>query len=141
MHLKWVQGQDPIHSRKCVACRRELSLKSLLYPLASRLSLLQCCNPELNGGGGWGIFNALLGWTNSATYGTVISYNCYWIAIIVTFIAMRYNEGNGHWPFMKPKAVPEDVARTESEVSSQGEGVLAGKEGENPSTTVKSTDA
>jgi high-affinity Fe2+/Pb2+ permease len=21
------------------------------------------CNPELNGGGGWGIFNALLGWT------------------------------------------------------------------------------
>jgi len=60
-------------------------------------------NPELNGGSGWGIFNAILGWQNSATYGSVISYNVYWIVIIAAFLTMRYNEVKGHWPFMKPK--------------------------------------
>ncbi|KAJ5038930.1 uncharacterized protein L3040_006608 [Drepanopeziza brunnea f. sp. 'multigermtubi'] len=61
-------------------------------------------NPELNGGGGWGIFNAVLGWQNSATYGSVISYNCYWIAVIIGFVLMRYNEAKGHLPLMKNAA-------------------------------------
>ncbi|KAA8573680.1 hypothetical protein EYC84_005257 [Monilinia fructicola] len=55
-------------------------------------------NPELNGGGGWGIFNAILGWQNSATYGSVISYNLYWLVVIVGFLAMRYKEIKGHLP-------------------------------------------
>ncbi|CAK7237002.1 high-affinity iron permease [Sporothrix eucalyptigena] len=38
---------------------------------------VNCCNPELNGGSGWGFFNAILGWTNSATYGSVLAYNLY----------------------------------------------------------------
>jgi high-affinity iron transporter len=63
----------------------------------------QCCNAELNGGGGWGIFNALFGWQNSATYGSVLAYNFYWIAVIVAFLALGYNEKKGHWPFMKAK--------------------------------------
>jgi high-affinity iron transporter len=57
----------------------------------------------LNGGGGWGIFNALLGWQNSATYGSVLAYNFYWIAVIVAFLALGYNERKGHWPLMKAK--------------------------------------
>jgi len=60
-------------------------------------------NPEINGGSGWGIFNAILGWQNSATYGSVISYNVYWIVIITAFLSMRYNEAKGHWPLMKAK--------------------------------------
>jgi high-affinity iron transporter len=60
-------------------------------------------NPELNGGGGWGIFNAILGWQNSATYGSVISYNLYWIAVISGFLAMRYKEVGGRWSLMKAK--------------------------------------
>lgn len=63
-------------------------------------------NPELNGGGGWGIFNAILGWQNSATYGSVISYNLYWIAVISGFLAMRYKEVKGYWPLMKAKRQP-----------------------------------
>ncbi|TGO16792.1 hypothetical protein BTUL_0024g00630 [Botrytis tulipae] len=55
-------------------------------------------NPELNGGGGWGIFNAILGWQNSATYGSVISYNLYWLVVIVGFLLMRYKEVKGHLP-------------------------------------------
>lgn len=66
--------------------------------------LVQCCSPELNGGeGGWGIFNAILGWTNSATYGSVISYNVYWIVVMISFGVMRYREVKGHLPFMKSK--------------------------------------
>ncbi|KAH6717752.1 iron permease FTR1 family protein [Leptodontidium sp. 2 PMI_412] len=60
-------------------------------------------NPELNGGGGWGIFNAIFGWQNSATYGSVISYNVYWIFVIIGFLLMRYREVNGHLPFGKAK--------------------------------------
>lgn len=52
----------------------------------------QCCNPGLNGGGGWGVFNSLFGWTNSATVGSVVSYNLYWLTVIVGFLAMRYSE-------------------------------------------------
>ncbi|KAI9647437.1 high-affinity iron permease [Ciborinia camelliae] len=66
-------------------------------------------NPELNGGGGWGIFNAILGWQNSATYGSVISYNLYWLVVILGFLAMRYKEVKGHLPFapaLKPYLAP-----------------------------------
>ena len=70
--------------------------------------MVQCCNPEINGGGGWGIFNALFGWQNSATYGSVISYNIYWLAVIIGFLLLRYNETHGHWPLMKPKVSTED---------------------------------
>ncbi|MCJ1335735.1 hypothetical protein MMC09_001008 [Bachmanniomyces sp. S44760] len=55
---------------------------------------VNCCSPELNGGGGWGIFNALLGWQNSATYGSVISYNLYWIVVVAGFLTLRYIEKN-----------------------------------------------
>jgi high-affinity iron transporter len=60
-----------------------------------------------------------LGWTNSATYGSVISYNLYWLVVISGFLAMRYQEVNGHWPLMKPKAVAEPDAssqRSESDL-------------------------
>jgi len=65
------------------------------------LTYQQYGNPELNGGGGWGIFNAILGWQNSATYGSVIGYNMYWLAVIVGFVILRFQETKGHLPFIK----------------------------------------
>ena len=47
------------------------------YDIRASVWHVNCCNPVLNGGGGWGIFNALLGWQNSATYGSVIGYNVF----------------------------------------------------------------
>ena len=79
---------------------------NLLSPLVTHIKLLilsKFGNPELNGGGGWGIFNAVLGWQNTATYGSVISYNVYWIAVICGFLAMRYSEVYGHWPLVRPR--------------------------------------
>lgn len=83
------------------------------------LTTLQCCSPELNGGGGWGFFNAILGWTNSATYGSVIAYNVYWIFVIAMFLTLRYHEVKGHWPFMKAKNV---AAPSHGESDSQHSG-------------------
>ncbi|KAH8803264.1 iron permease FTR1/Fip1/EfeU [Xylogone sp. PMI_703] len=78
-------------------------------------------NPELNGGGGWGIFNAILGWQNSATYGSVISYNIYWIVVIVAFLVMRYRETKGHLPFMKAKKTyGNEQADIENDSTSSG---------------------
>ncbi|KAH9235675.1 hypothetical protein K456DRAFT_1779105, partial [Colletotrichum gloeosporioides 23] len=65
---------------------------------------VNCCSPQLNGGGGWGLLNAIFGWNNSATYGSVISYNVYWIAVMLWLVVLRFEETKGHWPFMKPKA-------------------------------------
>ena len=80
------------------------------------MCFFQFGNPELNGGGGWGIFNAILGWQNSATYGSVISYNIYWIAVILGFFALRHKEVKGHWPLLKSK---KSFAAA-SEISSEG---------------------
>ena len=94
------------------------------YNIKNSVWHVNCCNPELNGGGGWGIFNALFGWTNSATYGSVLSYNLYWLAVIVVFISMRFKEQKGHWPLMKAKATDaqadtDDDQTSESDVNSE----------------------
>jgi high-affinity iron transporter len=68
------------------------------YDIRQSVWHVNCCNPELNGGGGWGIFNALFGWTNSATYGSVLAYNLYWVVIILTYLAMRCQEQRGYIP-------------------------------------------
>lgn len=69
------------------------------YDIAKSVWHVNCCNPETDNG--WDIFNALLGWQNSATYGSVISYNIYWLAVIVTLALMYYEERMGHLPFCK----------------------------------------
>ncbi|ELR07803.1 hypothetical protein VC83_01091 [Pseudogymnoascus destructans] len=70
-------------------------------------------NPYLNGGGGWGIFNAIFGWQNSATYGSVISYNIYWIFVIAMLASMRFQEVKGRWPWGRKVEVDvEDVERS-----------------------------
>ncbi|KAK3117829.1 high-affinity iron permease [Teratosphaeriaceae sp. CCFEE 6253] len=110
---------------------------------------VNCCNPQINGGGGWGIFNAILGWQNSATYGSVLSYNLYWVMIIASFLSMRYYEKTGHWPLMKAKApgAQEDSAES-SDSSRSGSGVVESSlqkkaEGEyvSTSTTVRELPA
>lgn len=66
------------------------------YDITKSVWHVNCCNPETDHG--WDVFNALLGWQNSATYGSVISYNIYWVAVIVTLLLMMYEEKNGHLP-------------------------------------------
>ena len=63
---------------------------------------LDCCNPENNfDNGGWQIFNALFGWTNSATIGSVLAYSLYWVMAIVALVWIKWREGRvklgGRW--------------------------------------------
>ncbi|GEQ72818.1 hypothetical protein JCM33374_g6506 [Metschnikowia sp. JCM 33374] len=69
------------------------------YNIKKSVWHVNCCNPQKDNG--WDIFNALLGWQNSATYGSVISYNVYWLFIIVTVFLMGFEEKHGHLPFLK----------------------------------------
>lgn len=55
---------------------------------------IDCCNPENNyDNTGWSIFAAIFGWTNSATYGSVLSYVFYWIAVMIVLVYMKFKEG------------------------------------------------
>ncbi|WFD24806.1 hypothetical protein MEQU1_003511 [Malassezia equina] len=65
------------------------------YDARNYLWHLDCCNPEdktNNGGSGWSILNALVGWNNTATLGTILSYILFWWAIIVYVGAMLIYE-------------------------------------------------
>lgn len=64
------------------------------YDIRKSVWHVNCCNPDSGAdkGGGWGIFNALFGWQNSATYGSVISYNLYWLVVIVGFLVLGFRE-------------------------------------------------
>lgn len=69
------------------------------YNISKSVWHVNCCNPLKDNG--WDVFNALLGWQNSATYGSVISYNVYWIFIIFVIYLMWYEEQHQHLPFLK----------------------------------------
>jgi len=64
------------------------------YQVQGNVWHLDCCSPENKlDGQGWSIFNAILGWTNNATLGTVLSYVFYWLAVIVVLVYTKYKEG------------------------------------------------
>ena len=112
------------------------------YNIRQSVWHVNCCSPELNGGGGWGVFNSLLGWQNSATYGSVISYNLYWLVVIVVFLYMRFSEKRGREPFAKGQSnsqIGSDKERSDS--SDNDAGVLDEKTGTGQNTKVREVQA
>ncbi len=71
------------------------------YNIKQAVYHVNCCNPEIDNG--WDVFNALLGWQNTGTYGSIISYNIYWLFVITVLYLMWFQEKNGHLPFIKSK--------------------------------------
>lgn len=67
------------------------------YDISKSVWHVNCCNGEKDGG--WMILTAIFGWTNSATYGSVISYNAYWLAIIA-MIRLLKTEEHGYVPYL-----------------------------------------
>jgi high-affinity iron transporter len=51
-------------------------------------------DPELNvdTNGGWEIFNAILGWNNTATIGSIISYCLYWLFVCCYLVFSHFRE-------------------------------------------------
>lgn len=66
------------------------------YQTAGNVWHLTYGNPEagsMTTNGGWQIFNALFGWNNTATLGTVLGYCFYWIFVIAVLIYYKWTEG------------------------------------------------
>ncbi|KAG6915687.1 hypothetical protein DXG01_010415 [Tephrocybe rancida] len=64
------------------------------YRVQGNVWHLDCCSPENKlANQGWTIFNAIFGWTNNATLGTVLGYVFYWIAIMATLVYLKFKEG------------------------------------------------
>lgn len=69
------------------------------YDISKSIWHVNCCNGELQDDGPfWMVLTAVLGWTNSATYGSVLSYNAYWITIILVFASLLFEEKHGRLP-------------------------------------------
>lgn len=69
------------------------------YDIAVSVWHVNCCNGELQDDGVfWMLFTAILGWTNSATIGSVVSYNVYWVVVIAVFWALIHEEKHGFLP-------------------------------------------
>ncbi|CAG86020.2 DEHA2C06336p [Debaryomyces hansenii CBS767] len=69
------------------------------YDISKSIWHVNCCNGELQDDGPlWMVLTAVLGWTNSATYGSVISYNAYWITVILVFASLLFEEKHGRLP-------------------------------------------
>ena len=60
------------------------------YNIKNTVWHVNCCNPEIDGP--FIILNGLVGWQNTATYGSVISYNLYWIVVIAMVGRAMYKE-------------------------------------------------
>ncbi|KAF8551776.1 iron permease FTR1 [Imleria badia] len=60
------------------------------YDVRGNVWHLNCCDAS---NGSWSIFNAIFGWENSATLGSVLSYVFYWLAVIVVLVYYKFREG------------------------------------------------
>ncbi|GME99560.1 unnamed protein product [Ambrosiozyma monospora] len=60
------------------------------------------------------LLNALVGWTNTATYGSVSSYIAYWMFVVALLKTKEYREKHGRLPFVplryQLKAVKKRIA-------------------------------
>lgn len=74
------------------------------YDIRQSVWHVNCCSPEIDGGGWWGVFNSILGWQNSATWGSVVSYNLYCIVVGASFFVMYFREKHGNWKNYMGKA-------------------------------------
>jgi high-affinity iron transporter len=71
------------------------------YDIVNSVWHVNCCNGEIDGG--WMLLTAIFGWTNSATYFSVISYNLYWISVICVIKGLQFQEIHGYFPLVPLK--------------------------------------
>lgn len=71
------------------------------YDISKSVWHVNCCNGLKDGW--WMVFNAIFGWTNSATYGSVTAYCAYWIIVIIWLNMRLYEEREGILPLIPIK--------------------------------------
>lgn len=68
------------------------------YDISTAVWHVNCCNGLTDGW--WMVANAIVGWTNTATFGSVGSYMAYWIVVSVWLRLRLYEEKNGYFPLI-----------------------------------------
>lgn len=68
------------------------------YDISNSVWHVNCCNGEIDGL--WMLFTAIFGWTNSATYGSVISYVAYWAVVVFAVKNLKFEEERGYFPWI-----------------------------------------
>lgn len=71
------------------------------YDIANTVWHVNCCSGMNDGG--WMLLNALVGWQNTATYGSILSYWGYWAFVIIMLKVKLFQERNGYIPFIPLK--------------------------------------
>lgn len=71
------------------------------YDIANTIWHVNCCSGVNDGG--WMLLNALVGWQNTATYGSILSYWAYWAFVIAMLKIKLFQERNGYLPFIPLK--------------------------------------
>lgn len=71
------------------------------YDISKSVWHVNCCNGLTDGW--WMVLNAIVGWTNSATYGSVGSYIAYWLVVIIWLEVKLYEESHGYLPLIPIK--------------------------------------
>jgi high-affinity iron transporter len=71
---------------------------------------LHCCHQEKDGI--WKILNAIFGWRDEATVGTLVSYICYWVFVAFTFALLRMKwkrDAEREAARQEPKITDDDI--------------------------------
>lgn len=77
-------------------------------------------SPTTNGG--WQIFNAIFGWNNNASIGTILGYVFYWIGVMLALIYYKWSEGRfTFFGLFKSKAYKERMLRREQKAAMSGD--------------------
>ncbi|ODV61428.1 iron permease FTR1 [Ascoidea rubescens DSM 1968] len=71
------------------------------YDISKSIWHVNCCNGQTDGL--WMLAAAIFGWTNSATYISVLTYDLYWIGIVIIINMLKYEEKHGFLPFIPIK--------------------------------------
>lgn len=71
------------------------------YDISTAVWHVNCCNGLTDGW--WMVANAIVGWTNTATYGSVTSYLAYWLLVSGWLRVRLYEERNGYLPIVPIK--------------------------------------
>lgn len=84
---------------------------------------LDCCNPEdkTNGGSGYAILNAIFGWNNTATVGSLLAYVFYWLAVISYLVASHFFEAKK----ASKRVAAQRTAKQENSADSNGAADIA----------------
>ncbi|RUS21839.1 iron permease FTR1/Fip1/EfeU [Endogone sp. FLAS-F59071] len=63
---------------------------AISYNVRTAVWHVSCCDPEDANNGGWTIFNAILGWNNTATIGTLTGYAGYWVVVSASLVFLKF---------------------------------------------------